>query len=229
MNSTTKNIPTDPKNCLTDWVPVGLTNHIPRGAVVRACLDQFDTAIWRGEDGVVRAWENRCPHRGMRLSYGFVQGNRLTCLYHGWTFGGDGICHMIPAHPDFTPPETIHTQTYQTCETGGLIWVALAAMPVPAPVIKGTWTPCRSLHFGQQITLAALLADSGLSSTPLTKYAICATRKDQTRIVLAIQLMGEHGMMVHCSIASSDHGSALHDTSRWLMARRAKIEGTVQE
>ena len=44
-------------------------------------------------------WEDRCPHRGMRLSMGFVRSDRIACLYHGWQYGTDGHCLYIPAHP----------------------------------------------------------------------------------------------------------------------------------
>jgi Rieske [2Fe-2S] domain len=33
--------------------------------------------VWRGQDGKVHAWEDWCPHRGMRLSFGFARGKSL--------------------------------------------------------------------------------------------------------------------------------------------------------
>ena len=38
---------------------------------------------------VVTALENRCPHAGAPLSEGFLEGCRLTCSWHGWTFDVD--------------------------------------------------------------------------------------------------------------------------------------------
>ncbi len=51
---------------------------------------------------VVRALENRCPHAGAPLSEGFVEGERLTCSWHGWTFDlGTG---QSPDDPDAKVP-----------------------------------------------------------------------------------------------------------------------------
>ena len=51
----------------------------------------------RGGDGRVRAFANVCRHRGSRLVDG-EQGcaRRLTCPYHGWTYGADGALIGIP-------------------------------------------------------------------------------------------------------------------------------------
>ena len=44
--------------------------------------------------GEVRAFEDRCPHLGGRLSEGILDGRSLTCPNHLWEFDvltGDGI------------------------------------------------------------------------------------------------------------------------------------------
>lgn len=56
-----------------------------------------------------------CPHRGMRLSLGFIRGDQVACLYHGWHYDA-GQCRYIPAHPQLTPPETIRVQAFETAE-----------------------------------------------------------------------------------------------------------------
>ena len=93
----------------------------------------------------MHAWENRCPHRGMRLSYGFVRENTLTCLYHGWRYDGSGSCVAIPAHPALTPPKTIKVQKFSCEVRNGLIWVAPESISTPAPSVEGSWADCRSV------------------------------------------------------------------------------------
>lgn len=104
--------------------PVALSRDLPAARVMRAQLGDLDLALWRSASGVLSAWENRCPHRGMRLSHGFVRGERLACLYHGWHYSTEGFCEIIPAHPELTPPRTFCTAQYGVAESDGVIWVS---------------------------------------------------------------------------------------------------------
>ena len=54
-------------------------------------------ALWRDNDGNVNAVEDRCPHRGARLSLGWNLGNRLACWYHGVEVNSDGVVECVPA------------------------------------------------------------------------------------------------------------------------------------
>ena len=103
---------------------VALSRDVPASRVIRASLGELDLAVWRSASGVLSAWENRCPHRGMRLSHGFVRGERLACLYHGWHYSTKGFCEIIPAHPELTPPRTFCTAQYGVIENTGIIWVS---------------------------------------------------------------------------------------------------------
>eukprot|EP01032_Pedospumella_encystans_P034979 gene34979-39556_t len=58
----------------------------------RAQLLDLPLALWRDIGGQAHAWEDRCPHRGTRLSLGTQQGDTLRCAYHGWRFGASGKC-----------------------------------------------------------------------------------------------------------------------------------------
>lgn len=126
----------------TGWTPIALSRDVPAGVTRAVLLDGKELVIWRG-DGAAHVWEDRCPHRGMRLSLGFVRDNSLNCLYHGWQYGAASSCIRIPAHPDLTVPPSIKANAYEAVEAGGLIWVRLAgedtlpALPVdPIPVLS---------------------------------------------------------------------------------------------
>ena len=128
------------------WVPVALSQDLPAGTVMPARTHAGTVALWRSQSGQVAASADRCPHRGMRLSYGFVRGEALSCIYHGWSYGQTGHCLRIPAHPDLAPPETIRVATYRTHEAHGIIWVADGEPPAGPPPIDDA-IPLRSLTF----------------------------------------------------------------------------------
>jgi nitrite reductase/ring-hydroxylating ferredoxin subunit len=140
---------------LAEWVPVGLGASLSPAAVQRCLVLGQDLAVWRGKDCLVRAWENRCPHRGMRLSFGFVRENKLSCVYHGWTYNGAGTCVFIPAHPSLEPPKTIKVEKFSCAESNGLIWVASEGIAGSPPSADGNWTACRSITVEVPASLVA--------------------------------------------------------------------------
>ncbi|HEY4351264.1 MAG TPA: aromatic ring-hydroxylating dioxygenase subunit alpha [Paraburkholderia sp.] len=107
------------------WYPVAASREVGDGRIVQSFLDGHELALWRSADGVAHAWENRCPHRGTRFSLGWIDGDTLSCAYHGWRFGKDGACTYIPAKPKLSPPRSACAKTYAVREEGGLIWATL--------------------------------------------------------------------------------------------------------
>ena len=124
---------------------VGFSKNLSNSRVMRAFVNGKDVVIWRSRSGKLSAWENRCPHRGMRLSYGFVRGEALACMYHGWHYGVDGKCKYIPAHPNLEPPKTIQIQRYSSCEKDGVIWVS-EGIEANTPEIPAGLFPIRSME-----------------------------------------------------------------------------------
>ncbi|MEE2995528.1 MAG: aromatic ring-hydroxylating dioxygenase subunit alpha [Pseudomonadota bacterium] len=53
--------------------------------------------VWRDKDSKVHCVEDRCPHRGARLSMGWNLGDRIACWYHGVEVDGDGVVQAVPA------------------------------------------------------------------------------------------------------------------------------------
>lgn len=107
------------------WHPVARTEDVGTAPLAVQLLEQA-LVLWRDEAGAARAFPDRCPHRGARLSLGRVQGGRLECPYHGWQFAAGGQCVHVPALPQFTPPAGHCVPTYGVREAHGLVWVRLA-------------------------------------------------------------------------------------------------------
>ena len=90
----------------------------------------------RQEDGSVRAFFNVCQHRGNRLaataSGGIV--GAMTCTYHGWKWGIDGLLKEAQDPNDFpqgNPCGKLRLKELP-CETwGGFVWYSFDKNVVP--------------------------------------------------------------------------------------------------
>jgi len=134
---------------IDDWHGVAYSTDLPPGAVVHRRLLGHDLALWRGPDGAVHAWHDRCPHRGAPLSGGCVVEGALQCPYHGWRFDGTTACTAIPAAPTQRPPARAHAFAYTACERYGLVWVTLGNPAHAVPTFAEWDDPTfRGFHVG---------------------------------------------------------------------------------
>ena len=111
------------------WHPMAAVHELGEKPLAVTLLGT-ELVLWRDGTGAVRAFDDRCPHRGTKLSLGRVQivggEHRLECAYHGWQFGGAGRCLHIPAVPAFVPADTHAARAHAVREAHGLLWVRLA-------------------------------------------------------------------------------------------------------
>ena len=177
------------------WFAVAATVALAPGKVLPLRLGGQSLVLWRTADGVLALWEDRCPHRGMRLSFGAVHGDTLLCPYHGWTFGSDGACRHMPAHPDLKPSRAARPRTYAAAEAQGFIWGALAKpdtpFHAPAAVAGVALYPVRTMH----LPFAAAVAAAALSATPLghdpMPAALAAPEPDAPLLVRGVLAGGD--------------------------------------
>lgn len=107
------------------WYPIASSEDLPFRHVYQGQLLGRELAVWRADDGNVNIWENRCLHRGVRLSIGINEGQELKCQYHGWRYANRSAgCTYIPAHPADAPARRIENRKYPVREAFGLIWSA---------------------------------------------------------------------------------------------------------
>ena len=66
---------------------VARVGEIPEGRGLCVEIDGIDVGLFRAE-GRIWAMENRCPHAGIPLSEGRLEGAVVTCRAHGWDYDG---------------------------------------------------------------------------------------------------------------------------------------------
>ncbi len=135
----------------SSWHPVLPAQQLRAGEnIVAGFLQGQELALWRSVDGVAQAWENRCPHRGTRLTLGRILDGRLSCAYHGWEFeAGTGQCAVIPAQPQAPVPRGVCVKTWQVAEAGGMVWVSTRPLEPSKPVAA----EASSLGFARSLAL----------------------------------------------------------------------------
>jgi phenylpropionate dioxygenase-like ring-hydroxylating dioxygenase large terminal subunit len=112
-----------------DWHVVARSDDVRSNELAKIRLLGEQILLWRCNQ-ILLAWRDRCPHRGVPLSRGWIepgeQGESVVCPYHGLVFNGEGHCTHIPANPHVTSfPKNSRVHTYAVQERYGYIWVAL--------------------------------------------------------------------------------------------------------
>lgn len=140
------------------WYPVAAEGDLPLRHTFAGQLLGRELAIWRADDGHVNVWEDRCLHRGVRLSIGLNDGAELMCQYHGWRYANrTGACTYIPAHPADAPAQTICTRGYAAVARYGLVWSTISSVD-EVPVVD-------SLDASNPVALRALPVNASAEQT----------------------------------------------------------------
>ena len=123
---------------------------LKRGKTVHRTLLDEPVLIGRDRSGNVFAMRDICPHRAMPLSAGRFDGEEVTCAYHGWRFGADGVCRGIPSlvedYEKTVRIDRIKVKNYPCREVQHLIWIYMGddagsgdddLPPIPEMPVRG--------------------------------------------------------------------------------------------
>ena len=106
------------------WYPVMFSRSLRRRPVA---LTLFGERIMFFRDrGRAYALNDRCPHRGIRLSVGRQEfPGTFSCRYHGWTFDLEtgSLVAALTDGPDSPLCGKVSVRTYPVEERAGLIWM----------------------------------------------------------------------------------------------------------
>lgn len=116
---------------LRSWLYAGHVSEIPD--VGDYLLLEFATEsviVVRAADDEIHALVNVCRHRGSRICFE-KSGNekRLTCRYHGWTYGLDGVLRAAAHMPETFEKAVISLKRLHLRVFEGMIFVNFADRP----------------------------------------------------------------------------------------------------
>ncbi|MCC5958950.1 MAG: Rieske (2Fe-2S) protein [Rhodobacteraceae bacterium] len=202
-------------NDTAGWAPLALASDIMTATSAGTVWNGDEIVIWRDSAGRVHAWEDRCPHRGMKLSFGFVRGDRIACLYHGWEYDSAAACRYIPAHPELDVPATIRVARYKAVEALGMIWVAPLDQPGPAPVDQTQVNALRSLQVDAplarltQVFVTHGLPGLGLVRDVVADGAVIRLTQGAVRLVAGLHPVDDATSMLHIAVEGACTQQAL--------------------
>jgi vanillate O-demethylase monooxygenase subunit len=130
-----------PRNCTFDakdwdilsrhWYPVAVSTDLTQRPLAARLLD-VDLVVFRLDGQAVVALD-RCPHRGVMLSTGWIDNGQLICPYHGLHFNAQGRCTAIPSQPGARIPNRLSLTVFPSVERYGLVWASLAGTEPQLP------------------------------------------------------------------------------------------------
>lgn len=118
------------------WYPVAPSWQVGDAPIGITRLGE-QIVLWRDRDGGLHALEDRCPHRGARLSLGWNLGERVACWYHGVEVDGGGTVQRVPAVSACPLEGQKCVKSYPVQQRAGAIflWFGDEAHPEPAALV----------------------------------------------------------------------------------------------
>ncbi len=111
------------------WYPICRSDELAEDEPLRSKLLGMQYVAFRDTDGNPHVLSDTCVHRGGSLSKGKVIDGRVSCPYHGWQYGGDGKCALVPSMGDKKPPGRAKVDSYPVEEKYGIVFAFLGDLP----------------------------------------------------------------------------------------------------
>jgi len=103
------------------WYAAAWSHEIGRQLLKRVIMDE-SILFYRKEDGTAVAVSNRCAHRFAPLHLGKLEGDTVSCPYHGLRYDSSGKCVFNP-NGDQRVPVGARIRTYALAERSGMLWI----------------------------------------------------------------------------------------------------------
>jgi nitrite reductase/ring-hydroxylating ferredoxin subunit len=213
-----------------EWYPVSLSEGLEAGRSAGTRLFDREFVIWRDADGTAHVWEDRCPHRGMRLSFGFVRGSHIACIYHGWQYDSKGQCQFIPAHPALSIPSSIRVTTYPCVERLGIVWMysdSNVTTPPELALCTGEVTSVRSLYIHRAVAAVLDHLEPQSENVGADTVTLLSFDAEGQRLLAAVQPFGVEKTALHIVLPgmhNSHKARAQRAAAMWAEDLRRHLE-----
>jgi phenylpropionate dioxygenase-like ring-hydroxylating dioxygenase large terminal subunit len=112
------------------WYVILHSKEVKKNQVIGVKRLGENMVVWRDGEGNPAAALDKCPHRGIKLSFGKIKDDHLQCPFHGFEYDLEGACKLIPANGKATPvPEHIRAHAYPVKEANGFLYLWYAEEP----------------------------------------------------------------------------------------------------
>ena len=106
---------------MNSWYVAAWDHELIDGKLLARTILEEPVLLYKGDNGRVVALDNRCCHRGAKLSNGRLEGENVRCMYHGLLYEPSGKCIQIPGQ-DVVPPK-LGVRSYPALERDHLVWI----------------------------------------------------------------------------------------------------------
>jgi 5,5'-dehydrodivanillate O-demethylase len=115
------------------WIALDNSANLSPGRARPIRIMSENYTLYRGLSGKAQVVAQRCPHRGAMMHLGWVEGDDIRCVYHGWKFDCSGQCIEQPAEQEGFSRKVM-LPVYPTREHLGLIFAYFGeGEPPPFP------------------------------------------------------------------------------------------------
>ena len=111
---------TQPAFPLNAWYAAAYDVEVARTLLARTLCNQ-KLVMFRKTDGTVAVLEDACWHRLLPLSMGRLNGDEVTCGYHGLVYNAQGRCTHMPSQETLNPSACV--RSYPVVEKHRFVWV----------------------------------------------------------------------------------------------------------
>lgn len=139
---------------LHQWYLACLPEELEKQNPLKRKIVGKDLVIFKNKKGEIGIIEDRCCHRNVNLSLGYIKDDCIKCAYHGWEYNINGECVHIPSFPEGEQiPKTARVEKYYTTVKHKAIWVWIGdekikdSTPIPPMVEMDEYPRVYNYHY----------------------------------------------------------------------------------